>query len=201
MSRSTTTPGPSSMVRSTWGPVAQVVAKRSKYVTSRAGRRGARRTSVPFIHATGSIAICVIPSGIPSSSARSSRRESIAVVHADPRPRARRATQKQDFWYCWQMVCATYDYHGSEANNMGECCGLEFETSHEGGAPASARARSSAATRCARCTRARASTRGTGSTRTRRASRATRSRPRRTRRARRSSAATGRARAGPSSTT
>ena len=49
---------------------------------------------MPFVHATGIMAIWVLPAGMPNSSPSSSSLLRIAVVHAVPRPRARSATQK-----------------------------------------------------------------------------------------------------------
>ena len=68
--------------------------KRSNDVIARAGCRGARWKSVPFVHATGSSTISVMSAGMPRISFTRASSCSAAVTHVVPRPRARSARQK-----------------------------------------------------------------------------------------------------------
>ena len=94
MSISATVPGPSARRTGLLGPDSKVRAQPSKKVTVRAGGRGAGEKSVPFVQATGNIAISVMFSGMSRSSLTLSWSASAAVTQAVPRPRARNATQK-----------------------------------------------------------------------------------------------------------
>ena len=65
-----------------------------KYVISRDGVLDTALKSVPFVHATGNIAISVVAEGNPNKDFSSSDSAKIAVVQAVHKPLARKAKQK-----------------------------------------------------------------------------------------------------------